>query len=108
MQIQLKQSEIVAAIKMFVSQQGINLQGKDVAITFTAGRKESGISADMVIDDIDLPDFGDDEDPVARPAALKVVDKPAAVIAVNVEEPLPVLVPVAVADTATAKVSLFS
>jgi hypothetical protein len=107
MQIQLKQTEIIAALKMFVSQQGINLQGKDVAITFTAGRKESGISADMVIDDIDLPDFGGDEEPVAKPA-LKVVEKePVILDDVAVPVAAPVLDKMA-ADPASAKVSLFS
>jgi hypothetical protein len=54
MQIQLKQNEIVAAIKQYVAQQGINLTGRKVEVTFTAGRKESGLSADVDITD-DVP-----------------------------------------------------
>lgn len=54
MQIQLKQNEIVAAIKQYVAQQGINLSGRRVEVTFTAGRKESGLSADVDITD-DVP-----------------------------------------------------
>ena len=54
MQIQLKQSEIVTAIKQYVAQQGINLTGRKVEVTFTAGRKESGLSADVDITD-DVP-----------------------------------------------------
>lgn len=51
MQIQLKQTEIVAALKQYVQAQGINLVGKNVDITFTAGRKEAGIVADISIED---------------------------------------------------------
>jgi hypothetical protein len=52
MQIQLRQKEIETAIKLFVSQQGINLTNKTIDIVFTAGRKESGISAEMTIEDV--------------------------------------------------------
>lgn len=55
MQINLKQSEIEVALKNYIAQQGINLSGKDVAISFTAGRKEAGISADISIEDIEIP-----------------------------------------------------
>lgn len=51
MQISLKQSEIEAALKQYIVQQGINLAGKDVEIAFTAGRKETGLSADINIED---------------------------------------------------------
>lgn len=68
MQINLTQSEIVVALKNYISQQGINLYGKEVSISFTAGRKESGISAAMDIEDIDLPQFGE-----AEPATLELV-----------------------------------
>jgi len=61
MQIQLKQSEIITAIKQFVARQGISLVGKTVDVSFTAGRKETGISADISIEDQDLPDLGPEE-----------------------------------------------
>lgn len=62
MLIQLKQSEIMAALKQYIVQQGINLSNKDVKITFTAGRKESGISADVDIEDTDyIPGFSDND-----------------------------------------------
>lgn len=51
MQIQLKQREIEAALKMFISQQGISLVGKAVAIEFTSGRKDNGLSAELTIED---------------------------------------------------------
>ena len=79
MQISLTQSEIVVALKNYISQQGINLYDKEVSITFTAGRKESGISAAMDIEDIDLPQFGE-----AEPATLELVRSiPAELLAVQ-------------------------
>ena len=68
MQISLTQSEIVNALKGYISQQGINLCGKEVSISVTAGRKEKGIYAAIEIEDIDLPQFGEVE-----PATLELV-----------------------------------
>jgi hypothetical protein len=51
MQIQLKQTEIIQALKLYISSQGINLGGKTVDVAFTAGRKEAGLSADVQIED---------------------------------------------------------
>ena len=58
MQINLKQTEIIAALKQYIAGQGISLQGKSVDMAFTAGRKEAGISVEISIEDISLPDFG--------------------------------------------------
>ena len=74
MQIQLRQTEIVEALKQFVTKQGISLAGKKVDIAFTAGRKEAGISADISIKDAGaLPDLQAEEDAInaAAPAAAK-------------------------------------
>lgn len=49
MQISLKQSEIISAIRGYIETQGINLSGKNVDITFTSGRKGNGVSADVDI-----------------------------------------------------------
>lgn len=49
MLIQLRQSEIEAALKGYIQNQGINLYGKTVEISFTSGRKDNGISADLDI-----------------------------------------------------------
>ena len=57
MQVHLKQSEIVTALKQYISGEGISLQGKTVDMTFTAGRKESGISVEISIEDASIPDF---------------------------------------------------
>ena len=76
MQIQLKQNEIVAALKQYIASQGINLTGKEVSISFTAGRKEAGITADLVIEDAGIPGFDGTEEEVAKPT-LTVVAKPA-------------------------------
>lgn len=57
MQVQLKQQEIEAAITGYIAQQGININGKQIAILFTAGRKNSGLSADITLDDIEVPQY---------------------------------------------------
>lgn len=66
----MKQSEIEAALKHFISSQGINLTGKIVEIAFTAGRKENGLTAEMQIEESgDIPGFTD----YVAPVALKAV-----------------------------------
>jgi len=72
MQIQLKQTEIVTALKQYIHNQGINLTGKEVTIAFTAGRKESGISAELTIEDSSIPGFSE-ADSVVAPVTLTVV-----------------------------------
>ena len=49
MLIQLRQSEIETALREYVVNQGINLNGRRVDISFTSGRKDNGISADLDI-----------------------------------------------------------
>ena len=51
MQIHLKQGEIEAALRMFIASQGINLTGKIVAVDFTSGRKDNGLSAEITIEE---------------------------------------------------------
>ena len=50
MLITLKQKEIEAALRLYISQRGINLADKEVGIAFTAGRKETGVSAEVSIE----------------------------------------------------------
>lgn len=49
MLIKLRQSEIEEGVKMYIASQGINLDGKDVEITFTASRGNDGITSDVDI-----------------------------------------------------------
>mgnify|MGYP000382587192 CR=1 FL=1 len=49
--VNLKQYEIEAALRQYIAQQGININSKTITISFTAGRKESGISAELDIED---------------------------------------------------------
>ena len=51
MLIQLRQSEIEVALREYIVNQGINLTGRRVDISFTSGRKDNGISADLDIVD---------------------------------------------------------
>lgn len=56
MQINLKQAEITEALKEYVGGQGINLKNKSFTVTYTAGRKESGLLADISIENIETPE----------------------------------------------------
>lgn len=49
MLIQLRQTEIEHALKQFIQDQGISLRGKTIEISFTSGRKDNGVSADLDI-----------------------------------------------------------
>lgn len=51
MQIKLKQAEIERAIRAYVTHMGVSLAGKDVKIDFTAGRGETGLVADVDIEE---------------------------------------------------------
>ena len=55
MQITLKKTEIVEALKMYVQRQGLSLAGKTVEVSFTAGRGETGLIAELAIEDTELP-----------------------------------------------------
>ena len=112
MQIQLKQVEIVEALKQYIANKGINLTGKAVDIKFTAGRKDAGLSADIVIEDANtvIPGFTDgsadqaSETPV-KPA-LSVV-KSETPVAPAQEDPAPEVDEAPVAETKAPTTSLF-
>lgn len=57
MQVSLKQSELVVAVRNYLTTAGINLAGKDVEVAFSATRGEAGILATISIEDADLPDL---------------------------------------------------
>ena len=66
MQIILKQRHIEAALKQYIAAEGINLTGKNVTVEFTAGRKETGLSAE-----IDIADAEDQNTPVTPLGVVK-------------------------------------
>ena len=72
MQITLKQSEIEIAVTDFISKMGINLTGKAVEVSFTAGRKEDGLSASLDITEVlaSAPTLGTVAYPVAAPVEV--------------------------------------
>ena len=92
MQINLKQPEIEAALKLYITQQGINLQGKTVMIEFTSGRKNNGLSAEVSIEDSAVPGYTDTfvmhavPTPVVAPVKEEV---PEPLPEVKAEEPEP-------------------
>lgn len=51
MRIQLKQHEIEAAIAGYIASQGISVSNKSVTMDFTSGRKNNGLSVEVVIED---------------------------------------------------------
>lgn len=51
MQINLKQTEIETALRDYVSKLGFSLDGREVGIVFTSGRKNNGLTADIEISD---------------------------------------------------------
>lgn len=91
MQIQLKQTEIIAALKQYIAAQGISLSGKTVDISFTAGRKEAGITADISIEDgAAIPGFTDDSaetEEATKPALSVVKSEPTAVAEPEQDKP---------------------
>ena len=104
MQIQLKQTEIIAALKQYIVGQGINLTGKEVSISFTAGRKEAGIIADLVIEDASIPGFTDT--PVQETPVLSVVSAVAETPKAETQASEPAAAPAEEASTKTT--SLFN
>ena len=61
MQIQLKQHEIEAALRGYIHKQGIVLKGRTLEITFTSGRSGNGLTADISIEDAQIPGFSDED-----------------------------------------------
>lgn len=84
MQIKLEQGEIVTALKQYIAQQGFNLTGKSVDISFTAGRNPAGLSADVKIEDVEIPGVAQLE---AERPTLSVVKAAQEVIAEAKGEP---------------------
>ncbi len=67
MKIQLEQSEVVIAVREYVANQGIKVEGKTFAVNFSMTRGEAGLLADLVIDE-----------PTVAPTIVKAVNKPRA------------------------------
>ena len=92
MLVQFNQREIVAALTQYLAYQGISTQNKTIDMAFTAGRKETGISVDINIEDSDLPDLPVTADEVAENRSLlKVV--PPTVDTTDEDEATPVTTP---------------
>lgn len=93
MQIQLKQHEIVAALKQYISSQGIRLQGREVDIRFTAGRGSTGLTADIQIEDTEGLDIDEsllEDEAKAQPPkgpVLRAVDNPEKEVGATEDQP---------------------
>jgi hypothetical protein len=61
MKVLLNQAEISEAVCAYISQQGIGLDGKTVAVTFTQTRSEEGLVASVAVENApQLPDLSSD------------------------------------------------
>ena len=67
MKIHLNEKEIIKGISLYVQSLGISLQGKTLEVLFTAGRKNRGLSADLVITQ---DNFVLNDDPAETPSPL--------------------------------------
>lgn len=71
MLIQIRQKEIETAIQMYIAAQGITLKGKSVSIAFTAGRRDSGLIADVdIVDTAPSKDFSEQLAAMCAPEAV--------------------------------------
>ena len=52
MQVTLKQTDIEKSLKDYITAQGIRTEGKKVEIIFTAGRRGTGVTAEITIEDV--------------------------------------------------------
>lgn len=65
MRVTLVHAEIQAAVVAMLAKRGVNIEGQDIAVAFSMGRKNTGLSATVDIVDpsvIQLPDAVVDED----------------------------------------------
>jgi len=62
MKIHLNQEEIQKALTEYINNQGINLTGKAVDVTLTAGRGSNGHYAEITISTPEVPDTEEDSD----------------------------------------------
>ena len=88
MNITIKQREIQAALLNYIAQQGITLADKEVTITFTAGRKEAGITAEISIEDAAMPEIIEEDAGVYKTLAEVLPMVAAAVEPVVSDEPI--------------------
>lgn len=61
MQVHLNQTEIEQAITCYLRMSGIQIYGNECEILFKAGRKGTGLSAEISIEESDVPEFYLDE-----------------------------------------------
>ena len=104
MQINIKQQEIVAALTAYIASQGINLANKTVEVSFTSGRKENGISADIIIEDAAAKAVGA---PVLEAAAVVPPAPEVETVPHGYVEPTPTPTPEVVEEVPATPASLF-
>lgn len=98
MKINLRQADIEQALKMYLTSQGIVLQDRTFEVTFRAGRKGSGLSADVNIGTAEVKLLSEPEE-VFAVAEAKPVE---ATVTPSTEEETPITAPVVVTSTYVA------
>ena len=109
MKIHIKQPEIESALRDYISKLGINLQGRAVEVSFTSGRKNNGLSADIDISDvlISLDTVAEDTPVQTTPTPDVASPDPTPVIAPSLDEAQEEEEALEL-ETATSTTSLFS
>lgn len=76
MQVNLNQTALLEAVSLYLNKEGIQTKNKVVTTTFKMGRKNSGLSATVVLEPMDLPDLGPDEPvrPVLRAVTAENIE----------------------------------
>ena len=73
MRVTLVHAEIQSAVVAMLAKRGVNIEGQDIAVAFSMGRKNTGLSATVDIVDpsiVQLPDAVVDEDEDPTPVAV--------------------------------------
>ena len=108
MKIEFNEQEIVAGLHLYIQQQGINLTDKDVSVTFTNGRKENGLSAEVTIDVHTLASSLIAPTETQKVPAVSKVTSPEPVTEVPVEEAVTTAPDTVATEPEAPKQSLFS
>lgn len=90
MKINLRQADIEQALKMYLTSQGIVLQDRTFEVTFRAGRKGSGLSADVNIGTAEVKLLSEPEEApaVAEAKPVEATVTPAPVFTPEAETPI--------------------
>lgn len=79
MQVSLSHAEVQAAVVALLVKRGVSVEGQDIAVSFTMGRKNTSLVASVVIDDPEVKTL-----PAAQTQETSPVDEVATPVASSV------------------------